>query len=191
MGRLKPIAWIWTLAWTTMTSAVAQGDTLGLATPVDSVQLRVQRVTLASALLPGSGQIANGQWWKAPLIWGGLGYAGWSFSNNHKEYRRSVEGLIAIGNNEPLPDGLTDLNGNPLTESQLEERALFYRRNRDLSALSWLIVHALQVLDANTGAMLRSFDTSESLQAQLGWMHGTPTMALVWRPRAKQPPRHD
>ena len=52
---------------------LAQQDTLLLNKPSMS---RVQRITLASAVIPGSGQIANGQWWKAPLVWGGLGCAG-------------------------------------------------------------------------------------------------------------------
>ena len=164
---------------------LAQQDTLLLDKPSMS---RVQRITLASAVIPGSGQIANGQWWKAPLVWGGLGYAGWSVAQNQQELRRSVDGLVALDNGEPLPEELVDANGNPLSESLLNERALFYRRNRDLSAIGWLVIHALQVLDANTGATLRAFDTSDDLSAHWGWALNAPTVRLVWRPQPKSSP---
>ena len=109
-------------------------------------------------------------------------------AQNQQELRRSVDGLVALDNGEPLPDGLVDASGNPLSESLLNERALFYRRNRDLSAIGWLVIHALQVLDANTGATLRAFDTSDDLSAQWGWTLNAPTVRLVWRPQPKSTP---
>ena len=62
----------------------------------------------------------------------------------------------------------------------MEDRAFFYRRNRDLSILSFLIAHGLQVLDANTGAMLRNLDTSDELTLRGGAMWGVPTVHLTW-----------
>ena len=160
-------------------SASPPGDML----PADSLALRVKRTTLAAALLPGSGQLMNGQWWKVPVVWGGLGYAAWSTATQAREMRASVDDLVALTDNDPATvPVLTDALGNPYSEADLESRAYFYRRNRDLSVLSFLVIHGLQVLDANTGAMLRSFDTDDRLS--VGWSHhfGVPAVRVTLRP---------
>lgn len=151
--------------------------------PADSLALRVKRTTVAAALLPGSGQIMNGQWWKVPIVWGGLGYAAWSTATQAQEMRASIDDLVALTDDDPTTvPVLTDAAGNLYSEADLESRAYFYRRNRDLSVLSFLLIHGLQVLDANTGAMLRSFDTDDRLS--VGWSHrfGVPTVCLTLRP---------
>ena len=151
--------------------------------PADSLALRVKRTTVAAALLPGSGQLMNGQWWKAPIVWGGLGYAAWSTATQAQEMRASIDDLVALTDDDPTTvPVLTDAAGNLYSEADLESRAYFYRRNRDLSVLSFLVIHGLQVLDANTGAMLRSFDTDDRLS--VGWSHhfGVPTVRLTLRP---------
>jgi hypothetical protein len=42
---------------------------------------------LSSALAPGLGQIQNGQFWKAPLVWGGLGLSVYFIINNNNRYQ--------------------------------------------------------------------------------------------------------
>ena len=40
-------------------------------------------------ILPGAGQIYNNRyWWQLPLIYGGLGYSIYSYSENNKAYNR-------------------------------------------------------------------------------------------------------
>ena len=150
-------------------------------TAQDSTALRVKRTTVWAACLPGAGQIINRQAWKAPVVWGGMGYALWATMNNAQEMRASIDDLIAATDDDPTTEPvLTDAAGNLFSEGQLEDRALFYRRNRDLSALGFLIAHGLQVLDANTGAMLRHLDTSDDLTLRGGTMWGVPVVHLTW-----------
>ncbi|MDA0728364.1 MAG: DUF5683 domain-containing protein [Bacteroidetes bacterium] len=176
---------------TWLLGAVAWGQNTTQATPrasltaSDSLAMRVQRITVASAVFPGAGQIANHQWWKVPVVWGGWGYAAWSVRNNAMEMRGSIDDLVALTDDDPstVPT-LTDAAGNLYDANQLEDRALFYRRNRDLSFLSLLIVHGLQVLDANTGAMLQTLDTGDALSMHLNVIEGAPGVSLILRPGA-------
>ena len=179
---MKKSAW-----WLVLTLAswhlAAQSD----LAPQDSTALRVKRVTVWATCLPGSGQIMNRQAWKVPVVWGGLGYAVWATADNAREMRASIDDLIAVTDDDPgTVPVLTDGAGNFFSEAQLEDRALFYRRNRDLSVLGFLIGHGLQILDANTGAMLRGLDTSDQLSARLGTTWGVPTVHLTWNLTARR-----
>ena len=170
---------MWVLAMVT-TALAAQPDAASMSAQ-DSTALQVKRTTVWAACLPGSGQIRNRQIWKVPVVWGGMGYAAWATWDNAREMRASVDDLVALTDDDPTTQTvLTDENGNAFSEGQLEDRAFFYRRNRDLSILSFLIAHGLQVLDANTGAMLRNLDTSDELTLRGGAMWGVPTVHLTW-----------
>ena len=111
-----------------------------------------------------------------------MGYAAWATLDNVKEMRASIDDLIAVTDDDPNTVAvLTDANGNFFSAAQLEDRAYFYRRNRDLSILGFLIAHGLQILDANTGAMLRNLDTSDALTFRSGTMWGVPVVQLTWK----------
>ena len=120
-------------------------------TASDSTTLQVKRTTVWAACLPGS---AKSETASGVLVWG-AGYAAWATMDNAGEMRARRRLDRRFDDDPNTVAVLTDA-GNFFTEDQLEERAYFYRRNRDLSILGFLVAHGLQVLDANTGAMLRN-----------------------------------
>lgn len=50
--------------------------------------LKTKHVWYASQLLPGSGQVINRQYWKVPIVWGGMGSMVYLGYNANSEYKR-------------------------------------------------------------------------------------------------------
>ena len=127
----------------------------GQEAPLDSTSLRVAHHGLG-CMCPRHGQILNDKSWKVPSF--GEAWVTPSIRPTQRpRISTSLDDLIALTDDDPSTTPvLRDESGNFFTENALEERALFYRRNRDLSILSILLAHGLQVLDANTGALLRA-----------------------------------
>ena len=46
------------------------------------------RATIMAMILPGSGQIYNRQWWKLPILYGGIGATVYGLSWNMKYYKK-------------------------------------------------------------------------------------------------------
>jgi hypothetical protein len=105
---------------------------------------------LMSAVLPGSGQIYNQDYWKAPVIWGLVGYFGYEYfrlNNSYKDYRDLYE-------QSQTPE---DPNGDPNLKTLRE----FYRDQRNDFVWYFAIVYTLNLLDAYIGAHLFDFDVRE------------------------------
>lgn len=125
-------------------------------------QQRVHRTTVWAACLPGAGQLANQKYWKAPIVWGAMGYMVDYCAFNVKQFRYAKAQLRAETDDDPAT-----VNDSGLTSTALTESAIFYRRNRDLAVMGILGIHLLSVLDANVDAHLMDFDISDDLKASL------------------------
>src|SRR5690606_12268105 len=97
------------------------------------------RAALYSAILPGTGQIYNKKWWKAPLVWGVLGTgAGFviHLNNQYKEYRGYY--LDKLYGNPISEPGIANLSKEQLARIQDDRK-----RNRDyaiaLTALGYIL----------------------------------------------------
>lgn len=180
--RILRIA-IWTCAFSLFSSTAwlwGQSNTV----PQDSLEnLRITRTTRMAALIPGTGQIANRKYWKAPVVWGGVYWCVSSIDFNRTQLSAARTRLIELEEADPatIPNYSTEL------QSARSEEA-FYRRNRDLSWFSLIGFHALSVLDAHVDANLMSFDVSENLALHLRPVpapHTTPMLApglvICWR----------
>ena len=145
-------------------------------------ELRVKNTTTWAMLLPSSGQIINKKYWKAPIVLGGLGASVYYVIDNSTEMNLFLEnwGYETDGDAFYMrinDDGktvrvltesnLTDNNGNLYTVSDLKDGAYFYRRNRDLSYLSFFVVYLLSIIDANVDAHMKFFDASEDISLRV------------------------
>jgi hypothetical protein len=120
-------------------------------------------VALQSAVVPGLGQITNGQIWKVPIIYGGgFALAYWIRFNNQKyqSYRQAYKYR-------------TDDDTNTIDEYPLySERALLllredYHTARDLSVIVTVVAYAANILDAYVYAHLKDFDVSNNMRMQV------------------------
>src|SRR5271169_4537929 len=102
-----------------------------------------------SAVIPGAGQIYDGGYWKAPLIWGVGGYwiSQWiDLNNKYQQFRSAYAATIPSG-------------GNPQYLSLRD----FYRDERDRFAWFMGGLYFLNLLDAYVGAQLYDFEVSPDL----------------------------
>jgi hypothetical protein len=151
---------------------------------------------IRSAILPGLGQAYNKKYWKIPIVYGALGVSGAVFVYNLKNYRdlrfayqarfKAIPRVDANGNSIPgdssdLPRVkplLRDIDLNALKGYRDE-----FRRNIDYSALVFIALWGLNVVDAVVDAHLKSFDVSPDLSFHFKVGHsemaGTNGLSLV------------
>lgn len=124
------------------------------APPKDTIAYRMQKsplgAVLRSAVLPGLGQIYNESYWKVPVVWGFLGYYGYEWNRQNKNYH-----TYAAQYKEVL-SGLRQ--GNAANYKRVRD---FYRDQRDLFAIYFGIAYALNLLDAYVDAQLFDFSVDE------------------------------
>ena len=119
------------------------------------------RASLYSVLLPGLGQIYNGDYWKLPIIYGGFITCAVLININNAQFKRFghlFREIIADPDN-PLKFGITSTQASHLRDS--------YRRYRDYSVLATIGVYAFNIIDANISAHMSDFDVSEDLSASI------------------------
>ena len=119
--------------------------------------------TILSLALPGSGQIYNGKYWKAPIAWAGLIGLAYLAIDQQTRYKASNDSLenynTTPGNGwNPKIDAISD---NKIL--QFSSDADFYRRNRDFSWLGFGALYIYQVIDACVDAHLSEFDMSDNI----------------------------
>lgn len=122
-----------------------------------------KRAGLYAALLPGLGQIYNHQYWKLPIVYGGLSVAGYFVVRNTKDYNSLRRAYIGRINNSFPTDqyvGVYDL-------AQLKQLQDDANRTLNMTLLFTGLGYALQILDAVTSAHLRNFDISRDISMQM------------------------
>lgn len=122
------------------------------------------RATLFSAVLPGAGQIYNRKYWKAPIVWGGMGLSYYFIQRNNKEFRRYKDAYIAVVDGDPTT---TDEFNGRISSTQLLDVTDTYRKWRDMSYIAMGLVYILNVIDAGVDANFVRFDVSRDLSVGL------------------------
>lgn len=140
----------------------------------DSIPKKKQReynpgkAALRSAIVPGLGQIYNRKYWKVPIVYGALGTTAGIFVYNFKNYRdtrfayRVKYNMRVNFTDSALYSQIKDVL-KPLSESSLRSYRDQFRRDIDYSALFFVIMWGLNVVDAAVDAHLKSFDVSPDL----------------------------
>jgi hypothetical protein len=169
----------------------------GISAPLDSlVQVKKDSVkssimpytiiprqaTLKSLMIPGWGQLYNRQYWKLPLVAGAFITLGMIANYNQVRYSkyRDYYYVVSVHPEDPkyvppatvavpYEDGVTrDLDVN-----QLKRINDGFRRNRDYTYIGMILAWALNVVDANVSAHLKTFDVSDDLS-----LHVKPIMEI-------------
>lgn len=135
-----------------------------------------RQATLKSLMIPGWGQVYNRQYWKLPLVAGAFVTLGMIANYNqvrYKKYRayyyvvspRPDDPTYKPPTTVPVPyeDGVTrDLDVN-----QLKRINDGFRRNRDFTYIGMVLAWALNIVDANVSAHLKTFDVSDDLSMRV------------------------
>lgn len=112
------------------------------------------RATLYSLLLPGLGQIYNGELFKVPIYWGCLLGSTHFLMNNNTNYKR----FKMIHNEASLGTG-----SSPISAETAKWYRDVYRRYRDYAIVATALFYFLQVLDANVFAYMHDFEVTDDL----------------------------
>jgi hypothetical protein len=129
--------------------------------PVDTTIREGKSTTiamLASMIAPGTGQIYNESYWKAPVVWG-VGYYFYSVYRNQDDlydiYRYQYDTTITAA--------------NPSGDRQLRSLRDFHKGQRNI--FGWYIAAAylLNIVDAYVDAALFNFEVSPNLQGTNQW----------------------
>lgn len=159
-------------------------DSLRRPTPTGAVR--------RALVLPGWGQVYNGQAAKAPVVAGALVGLGALAVVNHTRYVRYRRAALHVG---CLEDSDREVCMGPDDEAGHDEweatgsrsfattRALRdrLRRDRDFALLGTALAYAVQALDAYVAAQLADFDVGEDLGAAVRATPGGPALSLTLR----------
>lgn len=116
------------------------------------------RATIYSALLPGLGQIYNGELYKVPIYWGGIMASVHFLMMNNTNYHR----FKRIHNQATSPD--PEISGSiPISGETAKWYRDVYRRYRDYSIVATALVYVLQIIDANVFAYMHDFEVSDDI----------------------------
>jgi hypothetical protein len=135
-----------------------------------------RQATLKSLMIPGWGQVYNRQYWKLPLVAGAFVTLGMIANYNQVRYKKYRAYYYVVSPHPddptykppttvavPYEDGVTrDLDVN-----QLKRINDGFRRNRDFTYIGMVLAWALNIVDANVSAHLKTFDVSDDLSMRV------------------------
>ena len=125
-----------------------------------------KKAGIMSAIVPGSGQIYNGKWWKTPIIYAGFGGIGYMAYSNYSDYKLFLTAYkYKTGNleeGETLSDDAWRL-AEYYQASQLQSYKDSYRRDFELYCIILAAWYGLNIVDAIVDGHLYTYDISDDL----------------------------
>lgn len=120
-----------------------------------------KRSAFYSLILPGAGQVNNGDYWKVPIIYAGLAVSTYFIITNNNAYNDARrEYAFRIDNPAAV---LIPNKYDGWTMTQVGQDRDYYKRLLDISVLASVAIYGLQVVEANAAAHLKGFDISDDI----------------------------
>ncbi len=155
-------------------------DSLG-ATPLTKKAEAARRIiiprkaTIKSLILPGLGQAYVGDYWKIPLVYAGLGVSIYFLIDNNRQYLKYENAYRVAYNDTTKGTG----NGTAFVKvrssevplelgiAQLKQATSQFRGYRDLNVILTVAIWALNAVEANVAAHLKTFDLSDDISLRV------------------------
>lgn len=134
-----------------------------------------RQATIKSLILPGLGQYYNRDYWKIPFVYAGLGASIYFLIDNNRQYLRYENAYRMAYNDTTKGKG----NGTAflyirsrkaeleLGVAQLKQATSTYRGYRDLNVILTVAIWALNAVEANVAAHLKTFDLSDDISMRV------------------------
>ena len=132
------------------------GQNISVAQPLRTPSPK--KVTIASALLPGLGQVLNKKGWKTIIVYSGLGGFAYSFAYNKKQMNSYQQALSYRLDDDP---NTIDSKYSELSNNAVLAQRDRYRRYKDIASLGFVGFYLLQIVDANVDAHLNEFKVNQ------------------------------
>lgn len=170
---------------------IIKGDTIKIVPKHDP-----GKATLRSLILPGWGQAYNREYWKIPIVYGALGTVAGFYIYNNTWYKRTRDAYnirIDTNRNRSADTALIHPSLEPLSAQSLQIYRNQFRRNRDYSALYFILAWGLNIADATVFGHLKDFNVSEDLSLKIHPVFKTNgsagvSMVIGFRPQQKRLP---
>ncbi len=133
-----------------------------------------------SAVLPGAGQVYNRKYWKVPLVYGALAIPAYYFVDNLTYFRRARYAYNYLYDRQNPPANPADTFGvysgiHPVFVGAVNRGDLPWiqtarnqtRQNVDYSALFFILLWGLNVVDAAVDGHLKDFDITDDLSIRI------------------------
>jgi len=118
-----------------------------------------KKATIFSAILPGSGQIYNGQTWKAVLVYSGFSILGYYIYDNNKIYKDYLQQWIYLTDGDSLTRVRPELER--ASPDALHNAFSAFRKYRDQCIMGFALLYAANIIDANVYAHLYHFNVDD------------------------------
>jgi hypothetical protein len=124
-------------------------------------------------IIPGLGQAYNKKYWKMPIVYLGLGIAGYYYNRNQDLFIRFRRGYRKFSN-DPTNSTTTDfLNTLPYISQYSDKQGALkyytdlYRTWRDWSVFALGFIYLLNVIDASVDAYFFYYDIGDNLSLKV------------------------
>lgn len=113
-------------------------------------------------IIPGGGQVYNRDWWKLPLVYGGLGALTYVFIDNRNEYRRLRDNYVLLVDGDPTTNP-TEAPYNQIDPISMKRYRDQWRRYSEMSGLFLGLGYLFSIGEAYVDAQLKDFDVGDNL----------------------------